>query len=115
MQGGSLTRRLVFLLYVVSATGAFAPAGGAPDVLGDINTVRTTICARGTPGAVLQEDPAVNAAAQRVAGGASSQEALLAVGYVAKRMASIHLEGYTDDAQIRQALAHGSCSLIADP
>jgi uncharacterized protein YkwD len=110
-----LTRRLAFLLYVVSATGAFAPAAAVPDVLGDLNTVRTTICGRGTPGAALHVSPAVNSAAQRVARGATPQDALLAVGYVAKRVAAIHLEGYTDDAQIRQALARESCSLIADP
>src|SRR5258705_12384902 len=102
MPSCSLTRRFAFLLYVVSATGAFAPVAAAPDVLSDINTVRTTTCGKGTPGPALQVSPAVTSAAQRVARGSSPEDALLAGGHVAQRLGSIPLEGHTDAGQIRQ-------------
>jgi len=115
MRSRSLIRRLCFLVYVGSATSAFAAVAAGPDVLSDINTVRVTTCGRGTLVAALQVSPVLNSAAQSVARGAAPEEALHAVGYAAKRVASIHLQGQENDARLKQDLARVSCSLIADP
>jgi uncharacterized protein YkwD len=124
MRSSSPARPLAFLLSMLSAFCTLAPgaaraaaAHGAPggDVLGDINTVRTSMCAQGTRPADLQTSPSLNSAAQRVARGATPQDALLAAGYVAKRVASVHLQGYETSARLRQVLARSHCSLIGDP
>ena len=111
----STLRRLALLLSVLLGLGAFMPVVARADVLSDVNTVRITLCAGDKPRAALQVSPKLGSAAQRVARGATPHDALVAVGYVARRIASIHLQGYGDDARLRQVLARAYCSLIADP
>src|SRR5882724_10202044 len=120
MHSSSSARRLAFMLSVLSGFCTLAPvaarAAGATgaDVLGDINTVRMSMCAGGARPASLQTSPSLNSAAQRVARGATPQDALLAAGYVARRVASVHLQGYEGSAKLRQLLARSHCSLIGD-
>lgn len=111
----STLRRRALLLSVLSGFGAFVPGVARADVLAAVNTVRIKICAGDTPRAALQVSPRLSSAAQRVAHGATPHDALVAVGYSAKRSASIHLQGYGDDAPLQQVLAQAYCSLIADP
>ena len=108
-------RRLALLLSVLSGLGAVVPGVARADVLSDVNAVRIKICAGDKPRAALQVSPKLSGAAQRVARGATPHDALVAVGYAAGRMASIHLQGYGDDARLRQVLAQAYCSLVADP
>jgi uncharacterized protein YkwD len=84
------------------------------DVLADVNAVRTTLCPGTTQRAALQRSARLNDAAAHVARGDKPHEALEAAGYGAKRMATIELQGYSDDAQVRQILAKSYCSVIAD-
>ena len=119
-QGGrwsevSTLRRLALLLSVLSGVGAFVPVVARADVLSDVNTVRIKICAGDKPRAALQMSPRLSSAAQHVARGATPHDALVAVGYAARRIASMHLQGYGDDARLRQVLGQAYCSLIADP
>lgn len=113
--GGSILCRLALLLGVSLGFGAFVPVVARADVLSNVNTVRTKICAGDKPRAALQASPQLGNAAQQIARGAAPHDALVAVGYSARRMASIHLQGYEDGARLQQVLAQAYCSLIADP
>jgi uncharacterized protein YkwD len=108
-------RRDLLLLGVLLGLGAFVPSVALADVLSDVNTVRITTCAGDKPRTALQMSPRLSTAAQRVAGGATPHDALTAVGYAARRIASIHLQGYGEGARLQQVLAQAYCSLIADP
>jgi uncharacterized protein YkwD len=102
------------LLIVLLGFGALVPVAARADVLSDVNTVRLKICAGNPPRAALLLSPKLSSAAQRVAHGAPPHDALVAVGYAARRMASIHLQGYGDEAQLQQVLAQAYCSSIAE-
>jgi uncharacterized protein YkwD len=109
-----MTRPFIFVLVVASAGAAVAPAGAAADLLDDINAVRMAGCGGQGPGTALQQRSGLNRAAERVAMGASPNEAALAAGYVARRVASIHLQGF-DAARLKEGLTRTSCAILADP
>jgi uncharacterized protein YkwD len=111
----STLRRPAFLLSMLLGFGAFVPVVAWADVLSDVNTVRIKTCAGEKPRAALQLSSKLSSAAQSVARGATPHDALVAVGYAASRIASIHVQGYGDDARLRQVLAQAYCSLIVDP
>jgi uncharacterized protein YkwD len=115
-------RRLFCIALSVSlGLGAFVPVASRADVaaradvLNDVNSVRIKTCTGDKPRAALQMSPQLNSAAQRVAHGATPHDALVAAGYAARHFASIHLQGYEDDARLQQVLAQAYCSSIADP
>jgi uncharacterized protein YkwD len=108
---------LMSVLLAAAALAAGATAIDRPaviDVLADVNAVRTTLCPGDMRRAALQRSARLNDAAAHVARGAKPHDALDAAGYTARRMASIDLQGYSDDAQVRQILAKSYCSVIAD-
>jgi hypothetical protein len=111
----STFRRLALLLGMLLGFGAFVPVVAWADVLSDVNTVRIKICAGDRPRAALQVSSKMSSAAQGVARGATPHDALVAVGYAAKRIASIHLQGYGDGARLQQVLAQEYCSFVVDP
>jgi len=102
------------LLLVLLGFGACVPVAARADVLSDVNTARIKICAGDKPRAALLLSPKLSSAAQRVAHWVPPHDALVAVGYAAKRMASIHRQGYGEEAQLQQVLGHAYCSSIAD-
>jgi hypothetical protein len=106
---------ILALLSALLSGGAPVPAIPAIDVLGDINAVRINICASDDRRAALQMNARLNSAAARIAHGTKAHDALVSAGYAARRMASIELQGYADDVQVRQVLAKSYCPLVADP
>jgi hypothetical protein len=108
------------LMSVLLAAAALAAGGTAIDrpsvidILADVNAVRTTLCPGTTRRAALQRNARLNDAAGHVARGAKPHDALDAAGYTARRMATIELQGYQDDAQVRAIMAKSYCSVIAD-
>ena len=111
----AVSRRDLLLLSVLLGFGALVPPAARADVLSDVNTVRNTICAWDKPRTALQVSPRLSTAAQRVARGATPHDALAAVGYAARRIASIHLQGHGEDVRLQQILAQEYCSLVGDP
>ena len=108
-------RRDLLLLSVLFGFGALVPAAARADVLGDVNTVRATLCPGDQPRAPLQVSPRLKTAAERVARGATPHDALVAAGYPARRMASIHLRGYGEAARLRRVLAQAYCPVVGNP
>ena len=110
----ALSRRDLLLLSVLLGVGPFVSVVARADVLSDVNIVRIKICAGNKARAALQVSSKVSSAAQHVARGAAPQDALVAAGYAARRIASIHLQGYGEDARLQHVLAQAYCALIAD-
>lgn len=113
--GGSSPSRLSLVLSVLLGLCGCASAAAAGDLLSDVNAVRTTICPGGQTRVPLRVSPALSRAARRIAQGATSQGALVAVGYAASRVASIQIQGSTNTTGLQEILAQRYCSLIASP
>jgi uncharacterized protein YkwD len=80
-----------------------------------VNWVRQRGCKAPVAPAVLREDPKLDKAAARLAGGGALREALTAEGYVASESAVLHLSGAINDAQISHMLAAAYCRSLTDP
>ena len=91
-----------------------APAFGASP-LNAANQVRLHGC--GPQGAVkpLYYSPQLERAAKQYARGASLQAAAADSGYLAEKIAGVHLSGAANDAEIEQMLAKRDCRTLKDP
>jgi uncharacterized protein YkwD len=87
-------------------------AAAAP--LNAANYDRTRGCGGGAM-APLFFNPKLDAAARRVAGGATLQSAIEGSGYVASQSSMLHLSGVTSDADIERLLAARYCATLRDP
>jgi uncharacterized protein YkwD len=73
---------------------------------------------RGCGGAALTPlyyNPKLDAAARRVAGGASLQSAIEGSGYIASQSSMLHISGVANDADIERVLAARYCATLRDP
>jgi uncharacterized protein YkwD len=84
-------------------------------VLDTVNNARAHACHAPSLGPVLQDSPALQQAARRLAGGAPLQDALASAGYVAIQSAALHLSGDLSDAQIARMLSANDCRTLTDP
>jgi uncharacterized protein YkwD len=80
-----------------------------------VNELRNGGCQPHVKLAPLQTDARLQAVAKRVAGGASIEQAAQSAGYPAMQLSTIHLSGYTREAEVGQLLTKKYCSLLLKP
>jgi uncharacterized protein YkwD len=80
-----------------------------------VNWARLQGCGAGGVRAALQNSTKLQQAAQRIADGASLQNALAGVGYLAAHSTLIHISGTVSNADIERALAARYCGTLQDP
>jgi uncharacterized protein YkwD len=90
------------------------------DVLDAVNWARLRGCnASGSHAAVtnapLKDNPKLQKAAGRLAGGAALHESLASLGYVASESAMLHFSGAVSDAEISRLLTAHFCRTLTDP
>jgi uncharacterized protein YkwD len=79
------------------------------------NDVRLHGCGASAAVTPLYNSPQLERAAEGYAEGASLQAAAADSGYLAGKIAGIHLSGPTNDAEIEQMLAKRDCRALKDP
>jgi uncharacterized protein YkwD len=96
---------------------AFAPSPAAASPVDAANAVRREGCGRYEGTRPLRREARLDAAAGRMARGASMKEALDRAGYRADEAVSLHLAGSSvgDEAALERALARRFCSDVANP
>jgi uncharacterized protein YkwD len=107
------SRRLTLATWLAAACLHGAPAAALP--AGVVEEVRRAGCDRGGGAPPLQRSPQLDAVADRLARGASLQDALRAAGYRADEALSIHVSGGTDDRSLRRVLSQRFCRDLANP
>jgi uncharacterized protein YkwD len=91
----------------------------AADVLGAVNWARLRGCndpgSHAAAGAPLKDNPTLQKAAGRLAGGAALPDSLASLGYLASESAMLHFSGAMSDAEISHLLTAHYCRTVTDP
>ena len=94
---------------------ALASLTAGADPLESANWVRFYGCHVAVPRPPLHNNPKLQKAAARLAGGDKLHDAMAAVGYAAARASAVHLSGAFSEAEISHSLAANDCSTLSDP
>jgi uncharacterized protein YkwD len=89
------------------------------DVLDAVNWARLRGCSVSAPhsaaaGVPLKDNPKLQRAAARLAGGAALPDSLASLGYLASESAMLHFSGAVSDAEISHLLAAHYCRTLTD-
>lgn len=103
-------RRCFWVLAVLS--WIFICSRSEADVLSVANSIRAEGCGRNPPVQALTADKKLMQAAQSVARGMSPHNAATAAGYQVTSLASIHLAGFSRDAELRTILSRHYCNTV---
>ena len=104
-------------LLMASLAAASAHAGNAAngDILAAVNWARQRGCNAAATRVPLQNNPKLQNAAGRLAGGSGLHEALAAAGYLASESSALHFSGAVSDAQITRTLTTSYCRTLVNP
>jgi uncharacterized protein YkwD len=102
-------------LALVAGIIAALPALTEADSLSAVNYDRMHGCGPAGAQSALQASTKLRLAASRVADGASLQQAIAAVGYLAAQSSAIHISGPVSDADIEHLIAAHYCRTVQDP
>jgi uncharacterized protein YkwD len=92
-----------------------APAAAHADVLDTVNWARLHGCSAAGVRVALQDNPKLQRAARRLAGGTALHEALAQEGYLGSEFSTLHFSGAFNDAQISHTLTGSYCRTLVDP
>lgn len=102
----SLRQLIVLLMMVFTSSVADAT------ILNVLNAARKECQRDIQPALVLNKQ--LSAAARKVSQGARPSDAAHAAGYAMTQLASIHLEGFHDESELREMLLRRSCKMLGD-
>jgi uncharacterized protein YkwD len=102
-------------LALVAGIIAGIPSLAAADSLNAVNHDRLQGCGSAGAQMALQASTKLRLAAIRIAEGASLQQAIAAVGYLAAKSSAIHVSGPVSDADIELLIAAHYCRTVQDP
>jgi uncharacterized protein YkwD len=80
-----------------------------------VNELRNGGCVAHSKLAPLRTDKRLQGVAKQLAGGATTQQATQAMAYPSMQLSTIHLSGYTRDAEVRQLLHDKYCPVLMKP
>jgi len=100
---------------LLASLTAVLPHAAAADVLAAVNWARQRGCSASATRTALQNNPKLQNAAGRLAGGSPLRDALAAAGYLASESSALHFSGAVSDAQIVRTLTANYCRTLAKP
>lgn len=102
-------------LAAASPLAGNAATGANADILAAVNWARQRGCNASAARVPLQNNPKLQIAAGRLAGGSALHEALAAAQYPASESSALHFSGAVSDAQITRTLTASYCRTLLNP